>query len=546
MPGEAHEYWVALGHCLLARRCNEPKRYGRYLINTLRFHMTSPSSIATGRFRFHLQMSAAALAILLVVAFFPPTFQFGAGVYLPFHTGMEVFSIIVAWLVFAISWNTNDEKRAGTTSLLGSAFLAVAIINFGHVLSYVGMPDLVTPASPEKAINFSLAARFLAALAMLGIAFLPWRPLALPLVKQMYLAVTLLIVAIVYWVGLYHADWLPQTFRPGLGLTTFKIAAEYVMVVLHIAGCVGFYRRFKRNHEIAWSYLFAASAIMVASQIFNTFYAHPYDVYNLLSHVYRGVAYILIYRGILLSAIREPYELADCLRRELNESTVRLRDMSKRVRSDVEAERKRIARSMHDEMGQDLMAMRLDLDWLEHRYPDHSGIKELSDRMRGTIENSAMAMRRIISDLRPLILDDLGIAAATNALAEEFMKRSGIIVNCKIDGKFDDLSDAQQTALYRIVQESFTNIARHSRASRVDLLLSRDRHGVNLSIRDNGVGFDRAARNKQGSFGLFGMAERMLELDGYLGIETAPGDGTEIVVEMPILKKEKARAKRSD
>lgn len=368
------------------------------------------------RFRFHLKVGAAALAILLAVAFFPPTFQFGAGVYLRFHTGMEVFSIIVAWMVFAISWNTNDKKRTGTTSLLGCAFLAVAIINFGHVLSCVGKPDLVTPASPEKAINFSLAARFVAALAMLGIAFLPWRPLALPMVKQMYLAVTLLIVVIVYRICLYRADWLPRTFRPGLGLTAFKIGAEYVMVALHIAGCIGFYRRFKRNHQIAWSYLFAASGIMVASQIFNTFYAHSYDAYNLLSRVYRGVAYILIYRGILLSAIREPYEMADRLRGELNDSTVRLRDMSKRVRSDVEAERKRIARSMHDEMGQDLMAIRLDLDWLERRYPDHSQITELSDRMRGTIENSATAMRRIISDLRPLNLDDLGIAAATNAL----------------------------------------------------------------------------------------------------------------------------------
>ena len=515
-------------------------------IKPLRFRMASPSILAMRRFRFHLQISAVALALLLAVAFFPPTFQFGAGVYLPFHTGMEVFSIIVAWMVFAISWNTNDEKRAGTTSLLGCAFLAVAMIDFGHVLSFAGMPDLVTPASPEKAINFSLAARFVAALAMLGIAFLRWRPLALPIVKQIYLALTILIVVVVYWIGLYRAEWLPQTFRPGHGLTAFKIGAEYVMVALHIGGCFGFYQRFKRNHEIAWSYLFAASAIMVASQIFNTFYAHPYDVYNLLSHVYRGVAYILIYRGILLSAIREPYELADRLRGELNESTVRLRDMSKRVRSDVEAERKRIARSMHDEMGQDLMAMRLDLDWLEHRYPDHSGIKELSDRMRGTIENSATAMRRIISDLRPLILDDLGIAAAINALTAEFMKRSGIIVNCKIEGEFGDLTDSQQTALYRIVQESMTNIARHSRASRVDVRLSRDRDSVNLSIRDNGVGFDRMARNKQGSFGLFGMAERMLELEGYLAIESAPGEGTEVVVEMPISKKEKERANRSD
>lgn len=496
--------------------------------------MASPSALLRRRFRFHAWISAVSILILIVVAFFPPTFQFGAGVYLPIHTGVEVFFILVASMVFAISWNSNDEKRAGTTSLLGCAFLAVALINFGHVLSYSGMPDLVTPASPEKAINFSLATRSLAALALLGIAFLPGRPLKSRATKQMVLAMTIVLVAVVYWVGLYRTDWLPSTYRPGLGLTTFKIAAEYVLVGLHIAGCVGFYRRFRIGNDSAASYLFAASAIMVASQIFNTFYVHPYDIYNLLAHAYRVVAAILIYRGIFLSAIFEPYELANRLRNELNESTMRLREMSARVRSDVEAERKRIARSMHDEMGQDLLALRMDLDWLQHRYPDHGGIKDLSNRMRTTIENSAMAMRRIISDLRPLLLDDLGIVAALNSLTSEFETRTQINLSCKVEGAYDDLTENQQTALYRIVQESLTNIARHSLATQVDIVLRRDSNRAILSIGDNGIGFEREARNKKGSFGLFGMSERMLELKGSLVVDTAPGAGTRILVELPI------------
>ena len=496
--------------------------------------MVLPSARALRRFRFHVGISVLSFLILLAVAFFPPTFQFDAGVYLPIHTAMEVFSILVAALVFTISWNSNDETRAGTTSLLGCAFLAVALIDFGHVLSFSGMPDLVTPASPEKAINFSLVTRFIAALALLGIAFLPWRPLASNLIKYVYLGVTLLLVIAVFWIGLYRSKWLPATFRPGHGLTTFKIIAEYVMVALHIGGCIGFYYRFRRDNDSAASYLFAASAVMVASQVFNTFYAHPYDIYNLLSHIYRVVAYILIYRGILLSAIREPYEIANRLRRELNESTMRLRHMSVRVRSDVESERKRIARSMHDEMGQDLLALRMDLDWLQHRYPDHGGIKDISNRMRTTMENSASAMRRIISDMRPLILDDLGIAAALNALTGDFRTRAQIDLASTVEGSFEDLTEDQQTALYRIVQESLTNIARHARAIKVEIVLRRNVDSVTLSIVDNGIGFDRAAGNKQGSFGLFGMSERMLELDGSLVVETAPGAGTKIIVKIPV------------
>ena len=496
--------------------------------------MASSSAIAIRRFRVHVWISATLLLILLVVAFFPPTFRFGAGVYLPIHTAMEVFSIIVAWLVFAISWNSNDNKRAGTTSLLGCTFLAVAVINFGHVLSYSGMPDFITPASIEKAINFSLVTRAIAALAMVGIAFLPWRPLQTRWIKWFYLALTIGFVAIVFWVGLYRSHWLPSTFLPGEGLTVFKIATEYVLVALHVIACIGFYIRFNDDHESAWSYLFAASAIMVASQIFNTFYAHPYDIYNLLSHIYRVIAYVLIYHGIFLSAIHEPYELANHLRAELSDSTVKLREMSAKVREDVEMERKRIARSMHDEMGQDLTALRLDLDWLQHHYPDHTAIKDVSNRMRSTIESSAMAMRRIISDLRPLILDDLGIAAAMHSLVNEFAARTRLVVESKIEGDFENLPEAHQTALYRILQESLTNIVRHANATRVEVVLRRHGNGVTLTVRDNGQGLSDNARNKQGSYGLFGMSERVLELHGKLDIETARNVGTIITVDLPL------------
>jgi signal transduction histidine kinase len=495
--------------------------------------MASSAAVAIRLFRTHLWVSAILLIVLIVVAFFPPVFQFGAGVYLPIHTGMEVFSIIVAWLVFAISWNSNDAKRAGTTSLLGCTFLAIAIINFGHVLSYSGMPDFVTPASIEKAISFSLVTRAIAALAMVGIAFAAWRPLASGWIKQLYLALTLGFVALIFWIGLYRSQWLPSTFHQGTGLTTFKIATEYVLVLLHVTACIGFFLHFRDDHESGWSYLFAASAIMVASQIFNTFYAHPYDIYNLLSHIYRVIAYVLIYRGIFIGAIHEPYELANRLRADLSESTVRLREMSAKVRGDVEMERKRIARSMHDEIGQDLTALRLDLDWLQHHYPDHKAIKEVSDRMRGTIESSAMAMRRIISDLRPLILDDLGITAAMKSLTHEFATRTRLQIECKTDGDFDDLPEPHQTALFRILQESLTNIARHAQATQVDIVLRRHNRGIILNVRDNGRGISDSARNKQGSFGLFGMSERVLELGGSLDIETASGAGTIVTVNLP-------------
>lgn len=482
-----------------------------------------------------LWLVGAALLVLIAVAFFPPRFKFGAGVYLPMHTAMEVFTIIVAWLVFAVSWNSNDRERAGTAALFGSAFLGVALIDLIHTLSFGGMPDLVTPSTPEKAINFSLASRALAALALLGIAFLPWRPLRPRGAKSAYLLATAALVAFVCWIGLYRADWLPRTFVPGTGLTAFKIVAEYVIVALHIAGGVGFFRLMRAERTDTWPYLLAASAILVASQIFNTFYVDPQDIYNLLSHVYRVVAYILLYRGIFLSSIREPYELANRLRGELEVSAARLRDMSARLREEVEAERKRIARSLHDEMGQDLTALRMDLDWMHQHYPDHVGLAEVSKRMRTTIESSAGAMRRIISDLRPLMLDDLGITAAMNSLVKEVGSRAALDVRCTTQGEFDDLPDSHQTALYRIVQESLTNVVRHASAHHVDVSLKRQGEYVVLIVRDDGIGLPTNAPSKKNSFGMFGMQERALELDGDVQFESAVGGGTTVTVRLKAL-----------
>ena len=498
------------------------------MLKTMYFH-ASPMRLLTW-------FVVSLFVVLILVTFFPPQFRFAVGIYLPIHIAVHVFSMAVSWLVFAIGWNTHDRERAGTTALLACAFLAVALTDFGHTLSYAGMPDLITPASPEKAINFSLVSRLVAALALLGLAFLPWRPERSRFERYSLMIGTLVLVFLVYWVGLYHPEWLPRTMLPGEGLTNFKIGVEYVLVILHILAAFGFYRRFRQDLSTTWNYLFAASAVMAASQIFNTYYAHPYDTYNLLGHVYRVIGYILLYRGIFIGSIREPYELADRLRGELHASEARLRSMSQRVRGDIEAERKRIARSLHDEMGQDLTALRMDLGWVKNHYSDHQGIVDVTHRMQKTIEGSATAMRRIISDLRPLMLDDLGILAAAKSLIQDYSLRTGLTLDLQSDGNFEDLPDSYQTALYRTLQESLTNIIRHADATRVDIMLLRNDRAIELTVSDNGRGFAEHERGKRDSFGLFGLSERARELNGIFLIDSAPGHGVTIVIRLPAIE----------
>src|SRR5689334_25433311 len=122
-------------------------------------------------------------------------YLFSKSVYVPLHTAMHVFSLVVSWLVFAIGWNTHDRERAGSVSLLACGFLGVALLDFGHALSYAGMPDLITPAGPEKAINFSLVSRLLAALALLTIAVMPRTALRTQSLRFAYLASMLAFVA---------------------------------------------------------------------------------------------------------------------------------------------------------------------------------------------------------------------------------------------------------------------------------------------------------------------------------------------------------------
>ena len=201
-----------------------------------------------------LLLAVTAFLLVLAAAFMPSNIQFSAATYLPLHTAMEVYSIVVAWLVFAVGWSTHDEDRAGTTTWLACGFLAVALLDFGHTLSYAGMPNFVTPASVEKAIHFSFAARAVAAFALLGLALLPWRRLPRRGVRYLYLGTTLIGVALLHWIFLFNPHWVPRTFIAGQGLTPFKVALEYVLFAAHLLAAWGFFYRLRKQISPRWGY----------------------------------------------------------------------------------------------------------------------------------------------------------------------------------------------------------------------------------------------------------------------------------------------------
>jgi signal transduction histidine kinase len=199
-----------------------------------------------------------------------------------------------------------------------------------------------------------------------------------------------------------------------------------------------------------------------------------------------------------------------------------------------EEEKARIAREVHDELGSTLTALKIDLDWLGTRFttaPPEVVQKRAS--MSKLVDAAVTVTRKIVTDLRPSILDDLGLAAALRWQAAEFGRHSGAKVQVDAEDGEPGMDREVALTLFRIFQETLTNIARHAKASEVDVKLSAQDGAYVLQIHDNGVGMDEAELAKPTSHGIRGMRERARQLGGDISVSSKPGGGTTLVISVP-------------
>lgn len=211
-----------------------------------------------------------------------------------------------------------------------------------------------------------------------------------------------------------------------------------------------------------------------------------------------------------------------------------LRRLSGQIRTAQEQERRNLSRELHDQVGQMLTGLRMELASMARLNGDTEG--ELSSRIaraKGTVEQTLRIVRNIAMLLRPSMLDDLGLTPALAWLVKEISRSSGMEITADIDPSLDSLPDSHRTCLFRVIQEALTNAIRHSGASGVDITLKVNGGWVIGSIADNGRGFDRAAVKQKG-LGLVGMEERARELGGSIRIESLPGRGTRVEVHLPL------------
>lgn len=220
---------------------------------------------------------------------------------------------------------------------------------------------------------------------------------------------------------------------------------------------------------------------------------------------------------------------------ELQNSYSQLRALASRLQTVREEERSRIARELHDELGQALTALKFDLSSLAARLPRRNEpLRAEAQGMSNAIDATIKTVRRISTELRPGMLDDLGLAAAIEWQGQEFAARTGIETHVSLPEHDLAPNREQATALFRIFQETLTNVARHSEATRVDVQLELGDDAFHLRVRDNGRGFDQAEALAKRSLGILGMRERAELLGGVFEVESVIGQGTTVSVAMPL------------
>ena len=196
-----------------------------------------------------------------------------------------------------------------------------------------------------------------------------------------------------------------------------------------------------------------------------------------------------------------------------------------------ESERKRLAREIHDDLGQKLNLMRYEVALMSNQ--TQKSLAETSAKLLKQIDEVIDSVRAIVSDLRPAVLD-LGLVAGVEWLTQDFRRRTGLVCQLNLGCADIDLVDARATTVFRIVQESLTNITRHAQASQVRIDLDQRDHFIHISVSDDGIGIPAEALRKPGSMGIAGMRERVRLLNGEISIASQPGHGTALSFTIPL------------
>lgn len=251
----------------------------------------------------------ALLGIVQVVSYFIPTPEnyYGMEHYLVLHTTMEIVSIFISMMVFIVAWNSRDHGYPHSLIVLSSLFFVVSFLDFSHTLSYPGMSKFFTENDTNKYLNFWMAARFIATLGLMTFALQSFERMTSQFKKYVMFLSVLAASVIFSWLVIVHEEYFPIWFIPGSGLTPLKKDMEYLIIALNVITAVVLWKRLKSPQVLDISLIWGAVCVMAMGEFFFTLYTTKTGAYNVLGHLYKVIAYILIYRAVVVESIERPY-----------------------------------------------------------------------------------------------------------------------------------------------------------------------------------------------------------------------------------------------
>jgi signal transduction histidine kinase len=470
--------------------------------------------------------------------------------YLLFHVVVELFSIAIAFCVFMIAWNSRKLISNNYLLLVGISYLFMGCLDLAHTMSFKGMN--IISVDTNVPTQLWIASRYLQSISLLLALFFFGRKIKPDLVFASYLAVFILTLLSIFYVKIF-----PDCFIEGKGLTQFKINSEYLISLLFISTIV-LLKRYKKEFDenilrlIVWSLLFA-----IGSELFFTLYLNVYGFANLIGHYFKVASFYCMYRATIETGLEKPYsvllrdlkisektlrnheeELEKTIKKrtdELQATNAQIVALGRRLAEAENLERQRLARELHDQVGQNLTALGINLNILRSKIPP-----EISEAANTRINDSLAligettdSIRDVMAQLRPPVLDDYGLLAALRWHGEQFSSRTGINVAIESEETDPRMTMHVESALLRIAQEALNNVAKHARATKVRITLNNSSEKATLVIEDNGIGFNAnrlAEIRSAGKWGLTNITERAVSIGGRCDIESKPGEGTRITV----------------
>ncbi len=496
--------------------------------------------------------------------------------FLLFHSLAELFSIVIGFVIFTIAWNARQWLRGNNYMLLlGFGYGLVAILDLFHTMAYPGMGVF-----PGRGVGFPtqlwVAARLLEVLTLLVSVLLiggsrsPWPWIGAQAALFFLLS------------GLIALGWFPSCYEAGEGLTPFKIGAEYLIMAMIVLSMALLARRSAGLDRKVYGWLMISMAVTVLSELMFTLYAVPTALPNMLGHLLKIVSFLFIYRALVETGLRRPFDL---LFRELKASEEELRrrgedletlvdqrtagmidavrDLEAEVRQRLEVEaslraseerhrlradqlrrlaaeltqaeqreRRRLAQVLHDHLQQLLVGARLHAGLARRRGAgDIASLDQLDDLLAQSIQ----ATRSLSVELSPPVLNAGGLRAALEWLAGRMRETHALSVEVSHDGAPEPSDSDVRTMLFHAVRELLLNVVKHAGvdAARVSIAAAPvgDATGLCVTVADDGAGFDPAAVRE--SFGHLSLRERMQSLGGDIRIESEPGRGTAVSLLLP-------------